>query len=183
MSRKHIVAIVLLIALLVPATRVTAQPYVPPPPYVQINNGTIYTNSGQRFQAVVQFGNRSNLEIWGAVLSCGLAPVYWGPDHLEPAELGTILTVQRGPYPNIAMDSERTWFFSGRWYYDEYGDYYVPGHQGIRLIPGQNYNVAFDVHVNAPPGTEFKVCCWAASMYQDIDEWPESETEVTVKVR
>jgi hypothetical protein len=111
------------------------------PGYIQINNGTIVTNLGQRPQVVVQFGNRGSTPIAGYV-AC----------FLSSTLVGAVVNPQRGPFPNVSITRDRTWVV----FYDtQIG----PATYGIVVPPGQNHNVAFEVNVTAPAGTQGSVLC------------------------
>jgi|FLYN01.1.fsa_nt_gi hypothetical protein len=113
-------------------------------PYIQINNGDIVTNHGQQPQVVVQFGNRGNAIVENVDVTC-----VWS------GELGFPGAVYPGPFTffqtfdAIPLDIA------------EFGADLVAGVliDDVDLIPGQNYNVAFDIHITAPSGTEGFVQC------------------------
>lgn len=112
------------------------------PGYIQINNGTIVTNTGQEAQVVVQFGNTASYTISGYV-ACFLDSTY----------LGYISQTYQGPFPQVAVNPYRT---EVRFYNTQYGPVM---YTGIAVPPGQNYNVAFNFRTYAWPGTTGSVMC------------------------
>ncbi len=117
----------------------------PDNPYVKINNGTIVTNPGQSFEVVVQYGNTSGQTVHDVALQCK-----W------PKGLGDLGATQGHAFSTITDKTARGAD------YVAFGFNRVDGRvvDNVDLIPGQNYNAAFRVHVTAPAGTNGQVACY-----------------------
>lgn len=137
--------------------------------YIQINNGQIRTHSGQQFQVVTQFGNRSQATIEGAVVAC-----FWA------AELGALGRVHAGPFNVTDFISDGTTsVVGGNIDFTEivnedlvYGFVF----EGVDLRPGQNYNFAFNI-VAGDAGASGQVSCVLQSGYTRL-----SDTQTQVRV-
>lgn len=131
--------------------------------YIQINHSTIVTNPGQRPQVVVQFGNRGQTALSGVSITCN-----WNYD------LGTPGRVQKGPFRYVRTYNDLDAF---GFLYDaaDFGFNSMDGMliDNVTLIPGQNYNVAFEIRIgrNVPRGTEGHVDCalFDSSGFLDFD--------------
>lgn len=119
-----------------------------PKQYIQINNGTIVTNSGQTFQVVVQFGNQGNANVVGAGVFC-----------VTRESLGSIGSFYKGPFKDVDLTTvagyrgigfSQDGFWSGTSF---------KINQGLDIKPGQNYNVSFDFKVTAAKGANAFITC------------------------
>lgn len=135
--------------------------------YIRINNGTIVTNEGQRPQVVVQFGNISadRRTIENVDLYC-----VW-PDGF--ADLGQ---VQRGPFntvvPVVISNNEFVEFGAS----DPLEGFLI---DEVDLIPGQNYNVAFNMHIRAARGMQTEIECLLFTNFFDLID----RTSATIRVQ
>lgn len=118
--------------------------------YIQINNGNIVTNQWQQPQVVVQFGNRGSSTISNVDVECQWSYYLGRPGAVYP-----------GPFRYVQTLND----FGGR-DVAEFGaniiDAVVIDH--VTLIPGQNYNVAYNIYITAPRGTSGSVQC---RLFQD----------------
>jgi hypothetical protein len=116
-----------------PTSTPTAIPTVPTGGYIQINNGVIVTNPNQHPQVVVQFGNRGNRRIENVAVRCTF-----------DSDLGSLGAVYPGPFISVLSGSNSVSVGIG---------------DGVDLPPGQNYNVAFNIHITAGSGATGSVSC------------------------
>ena len=133
------------------------------PGMIQINNGSeIVTNSGQQPQIVVQFGNRGQHALHDVSVYC-----VWEP------ELGLLGAVHAGPFTHTGT------FFGGEVYYGADLQLNVLVDR-ITLPPGQNHNVAFNINVHAPAGSEYVMFC---ALQTNVLEWLAQTPTVRVRVQ
>jgi hypothetical protein len=136
--QKAKITIVLLIVMLGVMLAAISVASATPDAYIKINNGsTIVTNKGQTPQIVVQFGNRGQRKLEKVSVIC-----YYSESIGTPATL----------YPR-AMDQgmKLNSFMGGRADVVAFGT--------TDLIPGQNYDVAFDLNITASKGAKGTVQC------------------------
>lgn len=131
-------------ALLLAASTVSAQV----DGYITIANNIIVTNPGQRPQVVVQFGNRSNTTIENVDLICG-----WPTGD---ADLGAVFPGPFDTVSNLVIPNAEFAVFGS----DPFTGFII---DDVDLIPGQNYNIAFNLEIIAPSGTESFVNCFLFS--------------------
>lgn len=139
--KKWLIVMVVL-ALLSSAAAVLAQQG----PYIQINNGTIVTNFGQRPQVVIQFGNRSQQMVEDAIVVCFFS-----------RDLGLIDGFQAGPFEIVDVDnSGDPGLFYGYELDEDFNALSIP----LDIPPGQNWNVSFNIYVDRRPPNEIPVTCF-----------------------
>jgi hypothetical protein len=108
--------------------------------YIRINNGRIVTNPGQQPQVVVQFGNTSGVTLNNISVLCFWNANLGTPGATYPGPFSAINTVNDGPLFAGTYDSARS-------------------ANAISLIPGQNYNIAFNINIGLPSNHSGFVGC------------------------
>jgi hypothetical protein len=110
-------------------------------PYIEINNGIVVTNPGQTPQVTWQIGNRSTTLVENVGVFCDFS-----------GDLGGVAAVYPGPFSSVQAERENGRLLvevGTRVVLDEQGT-----HDNVDLPPGQNYNVSFNLHIQAPSGTQ-----------------------------
>jgi len=139
--------------------------------YIQINNGSIVTNREQQPQIVAQFGNRSQQTLYQVVVAC-----------FFPTSLGKVTAIYPGPfhYTEVKDFSPYTSVNGGNAATDFLVGFII---DNVTLIPGQNYNFAFNILVakDAPP-TSYVICDLFGNTQNDSMSGIMSAAFVDIKV-
>ncbi|MCC7446228.1 MAG: hypothetical protein IT324_02375 [Anaerolineae bacterium] len=140
--------------------------------YIQINNGSIVTNREQQPQIVAQFGNRSQQTLYQAVIAC-----------FFPTSLGQVTTIYPGPfhYTEVKDFSPYTSVNGGTAATDFLVGFII---DNVTLIPGQNYNFAFNIFIaKDAPVTSYVICDLFGNTQNDSMSGIVSAALVDVKIQ